>query len=121
MKRLVIIYHDESIFHINEGQTWIWGTGDHPYIQPKSKGAGIMISDFIDQYNGFLWLTDREHHLASASDPNFPKTARAIMEYGASKDGYWTSEKFMSNVKDQSSYHRAFANDALLACMLLMG
>lgn len=36
-KRLITIYHDESIFHINEGQTWIWGTGDHPYIQPKSK------------------------------------------------------------------------------------
>ena len=28
-KKLVLIYQDESIFNVNEGQTWIWGTGDH--------------------------------------------------------------------------------------------
>jgi hypothetical protein len=31
-KNLVLIFHDESIFNTNEGQTWIWGTGDQPYI-----------------------------------------------------------------------------------------
>jgi hypothetical protein len=133
-KRLVIIYHDESIFHTNEGQTWIWGTGDHAYIQPKSKGAGIMVSDFIDEHNGFLCLTDTEHQIASASNSNFPKAARALLEYGAGKEGYWTSEKFMNNVRDavaiasfkyppgrntlcwifdQSSCHRAYSEDAL--------
>lgn len=56
------------------------------------------------------------------------------MEYGGQREGYWTSEKFMSNVKDaaaianfkypsdkyaiiwpfnQSSCHRAFAEDSL--------
>ena len=36
-KKLVLIYHDESIFNTNEGQQWFWGTGDEPYIQPKQK------------------------------------------------------------------------------------
>ena len=36
-KKLVLIYHDESIFNTNEGQQWFWGTGDEPYIQPKPK------------------------------------------------------------------------------------
>ena len=133
-KKLVMIYQDESIFNVNDGQTWIWGTGDHPYIQPKSKGAGIMVSDYIDQHNGFLQLSDTEYQLASVSSPNFPKTARAILEYGANKDGYWTSEKFMSNIQDavaiasfkypsdryticwlfdHSSCHKAFSDDAL--------
>lgn len=45
-KKLVLIYHDESIFNANEGQLWAWATGDDPIIQPKTKGAGIMISDY---------------------------------------------------------------------------
>ena len=81
----MLIYHDESIFNTNEGQTWFWGTGDEPYIQPKTKGAGIMVSDFIDQHSGFLRLTDEQHNLACASDANFPKSAR---EYGAEREGY---------------------------------
>lgn len=63
-KKLVIIYHDESIFHINEGQTWIWGTGDQPFIKPKTKGSGIMVSDFVEQHGGFLQLTEDEHLLS---------------------------------------------------------
>ena len=71
-KKRVLIYHGESIFNTNEGQTWFWGTGDEPFIQPKTKGAGIMVSDFVDQH---LRLTDEEHRLACVSDADFPKTA----------------------------------------------
>ena len=64
---------------------------------------------------------------------HFPKTARVLLEYGADKEGYWTSEKFMVNIEvariaefqypsdkhtivwlfDQSGCHQAFAEDAL--------
>ena len=30
-------------------------------VKPKSKGAGIMVSDFVDEHNGFLALNDEEH------------------------------------------------------------
>ena len=133
-KKIVVIFHDESIFHINEGQTWAWGTEDRPYIQPKTKGAGVMVSDFIEQHGGYLRLSDQEHDLAKMNDSNFPKTSRVFMEYGGQREGYWTSEKFMNNVKDaaviakfkypsdkytiiwlfdQSSCHRAYAEDSL--------
>ena len=133
-KKLVIFYHDESIFHINEGHTWMWATEDMPVIQPKTKGAGLMVSDIIDQHRGFLSLTESEHSIATANNPDFPKTARALLEYGVDKGGYWTGERFMENIKDavkiveivysmdthtivwvfdQSSCHRAFAEDAL--------
>ena len=135
-KKLILIYHDESIFNTNEGQTWMWAGEDAPIIQPKTKGSGIMVSDFVDAHSGFLELTDSEHDHAKATDPDFPKTARALLEYGADKEGYWTSEKFMANIEvaaqiaefkypsdkhtivwlfDQSSCHRAFAEDALNA------
>ena len=32
LKRLVLIYHDESIFNTNEGQKWAWATGEEPII-----------------------------------------------------------------------------------------
>lgn len=47
-------YHDESIFNTNEGQKWAWATGDKPIIQPKTKEAGITVSDFIEHGGGFL-------------------------------------------------------------------
>lgn len=42
----------------NEGQTYYWGTKDMHFIRSKGNGAGIMISDFVDEYNG-LFETDR--------------------------------------------------------------
>lgn len=130
-KRLVLIYHDESIFNTNEGQTWAWATGEEPIIQPKTKGAGIMVSDFIEQHDGFLRLPEFQ-----ARHADLPSTARVLLEYGAEKEGYWNSERFINNVKDalkiaafkyparrntlvfvfdQSSCHKAFAEDALNA------
>ena len=77
-----------------------WGTGDEPYIQPKTKGAEIIVSNFVDQHNGYLQLNKEEHSIACASDVSFPKSARILLEYGAEHEGYWTSEKFMANVND---------------------
>lgn len=66
----------------------------------------------------------------------FRKLLGCLLEYGADKEGYWTSEKFMVNIEvaariaefkypsdkhtivwlfDQSSCHHAFAEDALNA------
>ena len=75
----------------------MWASEDVPIIQPKTKGSGIMVSDFVNAHSGFLQLTDSEHALAKATDPDFPNTARVLLEYGADKEGYWTSEKFMTN------------------------
>lgn len=72
-KTLVLLYHDESIFHINEGQTWMWATEDMPVIQPKTKRAGVMVSDFVDQHRSFLCLTESEHAVAAANVPDFPQ------------------------------------------------
>ena len=43
-KTLVSVFHDESIFNTNEGQTWMWAAEGQPIIQPKTRGSGIMIS-----------------------------------------------------------------------------
>ena len=71
-KTLVLMFHDESIFNTNEGQTWMWAAEGQPIIQSKTRGSGIMVSDFIDEHSGYLKLSDDEHSLAKASDPEFP-------------------------------------------------
>ena len=68
-------------------------------IKPKSKGAGIMISDFVDEHQGFLALTDGEHQLAKQSDLEIKQYAREFLEYGESREGYWTRDKFIAQME----------------------
>ena len=39
-------------------------------MKPKSKGAGIMLSDFIDDKGNFHALTETEHEEAKISQPS---------------------------------------------------
>ena len=108
----------------------MWGTEDKPAILPKTKGAGIMVIDFVDEYGGFLRLTTEQHAIARQDDASFPIEARQFLEYGGEWDGYWTNQKFMEQMAkavkisdfkfdqgthtivwifDQSSCHKAFA------------
>ena len=135
-KSLVIICHDESTFQSNEDQRYSWLQEDQHVIKPKSRGSGRMVSDFIDEFTGYLRLSESEYEKAKISYPDITIEAREIIEYGENRDGYWTSEKFLNQVKkavkiaevlypsdsftllwlfDQSSNHTAMAPDALMA------
>ena len=54
-----------------------------------------MVSDFRDEYNGCLRLTEEEYALAKVTHPNIHQVARTILRYGENRDGYWNSEKFI--------------------------
>ena len=56
-KTLIVLYHDESVYNSNEGQTWMWGEKDKPALHPKTKGSGIMVFDSIDEHDGYLCLS----------------------------------------------------------------
>ena len=66
----VIFFHDDSTFQSNDDQSTYWGEKGTTIMRPKSKGAGIMVSDFIDEKNGFLRLTQEEYDQAKQSNPN---------------------------------------------------
>ena len=135
-RKLVLLYHDESSFHANEGPSWQWAEEGKLAIRPKSIGRGIMVSDFITEHDGFLALTDEEHECAKAKYPAIPQSARVLFKYGAQSEGYWNCEKFLIQVEnaaqiaeikypkeeytvtfilDQSSGHTAYPEDALNA------
>ena len=135
-KKLVLIYHDESTFHSNDGQGWLWAEAGKQPIRPKGQGRGIMVSDFIDEHNGFLALTDEEYEATHAQHSGLWKNARFLLKYGSSSERYWNSDKFLNQVQhaltiaeikypassynivflfDQSSGHTAYAEDSLNA------
>ena len=140
-KTLVVLYHDESIYNSNEGQTWMWGEEERPTLLPKTKGSGVMVSDFIDEYDGYLRLTDAQFDLSRADNSAISQSVRVVFEYGSERGGYWTGERFMEQmvtacdiatikypshshtvvfILDQSSCHRKFDEKALIARSILV-
>ena len=66
--KTVVFFH-ESTFRSNEDQPTQWGMEGDKTMKPKSKGAEIRASDFVDEHYGFLALSDEEHDAAKASNP----------------------------------------------------
>ena len=95
----VVIFHDESTFQANDDDPWLWGVKGESVIRPKSRGAGIMVSDFIDEHNGYLRLTEEEYSEAVENHPQLRRQAREFLEYGKERDGYWTAEKFLNQLE----------------------
>ena len=135
--KTIVLFHDESTFQANDCERTQWGERGEHMLVPKSKGAGIMVSDFISEQDGYLKLSDQEFAIGRTIFPGLKQYARARIEYGENKDGYWTSDKFMEQLEycatiaeckyprsdgfkvvwifDHSSCHGAFAEDALNA------
>ena len=95
----VVFFHDETTFMSNEDQPTQWGEKGQKMMKPKSKGSGIMVSDFIDEQNGFLALSDEEYESAKATNPCIRKYAREFLEYGESREGCWTRDRFVAQMK----------------------
>ena len=133
-KSIVLISHDESNFHSNDGQTIMWAKEGKVLIHPKYQGHGLMVSDFVTECNGLLQLTDEEYRLAAEANPSIRKYARELIKFGAGNVGYWNSARFLIQMKrataiadikfpsnkfskvwlfNPSSGHCAFKEDAL--------
>ena len=135
IEKTVVLFHDETTFQANEDQPTLWAEKGTSVMRPKSRGCGIMISDFISENHGYLQLTQEEYDEVKQSNPTIRKYARETLEYGEGKEGYWTSERFMTQIRkaaritdvkypreagwrvvwlfDHSSCHAAMPEDAL--------
>ena len=77
----------------------MWGESKRPAILPKTKGSGIMESDFVEERGQYLKLTPGEFESAKEQYPSIEPNAQCLLEYGAEKEGYWTSDRFMEQVR----------------------
>ena len=141
-KHLVLIFHDESSFHANEGQSVMWAEEGRVPIRPKNQGRGLMVSDFVTEFDGLLQLSIDEYRRAAESDPSIRMCAREILKFGTGAEGYWNNAKFLKQMEmaikiadtkypsdkyskvwvfDQSSGHCAFREDALNVSRMNVG
>ena len=95
----IFIFHDESTFNANDDEALQWVRPESQIIRPKSRGSGIMVSDFITEKDGYLCLTEEEYAVAHENDSNIRMGARTRLEYGEARDGYWTGPKFMKQME----------------------
>ena len=84
--KTVIFFRDESTFMSNEDQPTQWGSKEEKMLKPKSKGSGIMVSDFVDEHNYFLAFSDEEYEIAVTKHPNIRMYAREFLEYGKNRE-----------------------------------
>ena len=76
IEQTVVLFHDETTFQANEDQPTLWAEKGTSVMRPKSRGCGIMVSDFISENHGYLQLTQEEYDEAKQSNPTIRKHAR---------------------------------------------
>lgn len=87
-RKLVVVFHDESVFHSNDDLAYSWVESGRMKLNPKGLERGIMISDFIDEHSGFLRLTDAEMARYQQVDSSLKQSARMQLVIGHGNEGY---------------------------------
>ena len=90
-KEKILVTHDESTFNANDGKRRMWIQGDAQPLRQKSKGRGIMVSEFMTP-RGRLCLPDNCKDSITINGQQ-PIQATEYLEYG--QDNYWTGEKMV--------------------------
>ena len=143
-EKCIVWWHDESAYNTSEDTPILWGEKGKLPIKPKGKGSSIMISEFIEEKDGYLALSDEQYEFeVTNTDQDIEKSALAVLEIGEHREGYWNSDRFMEQVGkavkiadmkyppsqgyhhvwcfDHSCGHTAFAEDALIASKMNKG
>ena len=84
--KTVVFLRDESMFMSNEDQHMQWGMKGDKTVKPTSMGAGIMVSEFIDEHHRFLALLN-QYDAAKGSNHDIRKYAHEFLAYGQSEEG----------------------------------
>ncbi|KDQ65239.1 hypothetical protein JAAARDRAFT_53079 [Jaapia argillacea MUCL 33604] len=121
-KRLHIpIFHDESIFHVNDLCHRVWVKDGKMPLHKKGQGWAIHVSDFILEQTGQLVMSESQRVKNKALDPSkkLPcMDAHQIIYLGKNHDGWWNIEQLIGPAVadflfDQSSAYGEFTKDAL--------
>ncbi|UZO10264.1 uncharacterized protein OCT59_001859 [Rhizophagus irregularis] len=130
-KEVILVTHDECIFYSNDGKRGVWAKSGELPLRKKGNGRSIMVSEFLLEECGRLKLNIQQHQ----ENPFIPEEVRVYLQPGKDREGYWTSEHLINQIKtkvipifetlfpncialfafDNSSNHAAFNPDALVA------
>lgn len=96
-KRVIVWFHDESIFYAHDRRKKGWfhkDAGAKPYA--KGEGASLMVADYVSA--DFGWLTS----------PDGKRSARRIFKPGKNRDGYFTSADILDQAREATNILRTF-------------
>lgn len=128
---IIIITYDESIFQSHDSRRQGWLYKDRQFINPKGKGQGIMVSDFLLP-NHRLPTISESLKQEEREQLVLPEFASISFEYGKEK-GHWEGKDLVNHLTkiaipiaeaiypsyrflflfDNSANHGTFADDAL--------
>jgi hypothetical protein len=134
-KLLIFVTHDESIFHVFDGQGSQWLPVKEQPLRKKGAGLALHVNDFLANVCGRLTLADDD----AATNDECAK--EAYEKPGKNYDGWWTTEDFAKQVVekaipiferrfpnaqalfafDNATSHAAFIADALRAKQMNLG
>lgn len=58
-----------------------------------------MVSDFIEEYSGYLRLSSEEFERAGETFAKIRQEATEVIKYGENRVGHWTHDKFLGQIK----------------------
>jgi transposase len=131
----LLVTHDESTFNANDDNPYSWKKKGTQKLKSKSRGKGLMVSEFLCAAGGRLSNYNKETAVRDY--------ATEIFKYGSGKsdEGWWDSKKMLKQVLekaipifekqypghiavfafDNSSGHACKADNALVANRMNLG
>ena len=92
---IIRVFHDESTFYANADQSFHWADERVQVLKQKSLGQALMVSDFIDEVNGYFRHNGEE--------------AREYLEHQS--EGYWKNEHMIEQAnKAIKIFHNKYPN-----------
>ena len=140
---VVLIVHDESTFNANDGRCKIWVKEDHIPLKKKTRGKGIIVSDFLIPGERLCIPDDinnppvTEYGMLDDGPKRMDQQLTACsIEYGG--DNWWDGDQLVEQVLklaipvfesafpgcqalflfDNATSHSVYSSDVLRACMM---
>jgi transposase len=134
---IVLITHDECIFHANDGPTHVWTLDDCMPLRKKGHRQGIMISEFVSGKSRVCAPSSISDEKLSCK--GLPRYALESLEFGG--ETWWTGDQLMAQTLnktislvtlqypgcqalflfDNARNHDSFAPDALRVNQMNLG
>ncbi|PKB93644.1 hypothetical protein RhiirA5_247291, partial [Rhizophagus irregularis] len=97
-KEVILVTHDECIFYSNDGKRGVWAKSGELPLRKKGNGRSIMVSEFLLEECGRLKLNIQQHQ----ENPFIPEEVRVYLQPGKDREGYWTSEHLINQIKTKA-------------------
>ena len=65
-EKRIVWFHDENAYNTAKDTPILWGEKGKLPIKPKGRGSSIMVSEFIEEQDGYLALSDQQYEFEVA-------------------------------------------------------